>query len=215
MTEVFLKILNMSIAAGWLVPVVLLARLLFKKAPKWINVLLWGLVGLRLCLPFSFESIFSLVPSGETVSPAIMLDPTPEIHSGISAVNSVVNPVISESFSPMPGSSMNPLQLWVPLCAVIWCVGVFAMVAYAAVSFAVLKRRVRTSFEKEKGIFLGDKVFSPFVLGLFRPKIYVPANVGDDALLHICAHENAHIKRKDHLWKPLGWLILSVHWFNP
>ena len=215
MTDVFLKILNMSIAASWLVPVVLLARLGFKKAPKWLNVLLWGLVGLRLCLPFGFESVLSLVPSGETVSPAIMLDPTPEIHSGVSAVNSIVNPVISQSFTPSPGASMNPLQLWVPLCAILWLVGACAMVAYAVISFFVLKRRVKTAQVKENGVLSSEKVFSPFVLGLFKPKIYVPTELVEDALSHVLAHEKAHIKRKDHLWKPLGWLILSVHWFNP
>ncbi|MBR6772568.1 MAG: hypothetical protein IKM29_04140 [Clostridia bacterium] len=215
MTEVFIEILNMSVAASWLIPVVLLARLIFKKAPKWINILLWGLVGLRLCLPFGFESVMSLVPSAETVSPEIMMDPTPEIHSGVSSVNSIVNPVLSVSFAPFPGTSMNPLQFWLPLGAIVWGLGILTMVTYAAVSFAVIKRRVKTAVCVRDNIWAGEKVFSPFVLGLFRPKIYVPTFLEETELSHVLAHEQAHIKRKDHLWKPLGWLILSVHWFNP
>ena len=115
MNELFLKIINMSISASWLVLAVLLLRLLFKKAPKWVNVLLWGIVAVRLICPFSFESALSLIPSAETISPTIMMDQTPSVHTGIPVINSMINPVIGESFAPDPGTSANPLQIWIPI----------------------------------------------------------------------------------------------------
>ena len=124
MNELFLKIINMSISASWLVLAVLLLRLLFKKAPKWVNVLLWGIVAVRLVCPFSFERALSLIPSAETISPTIMMDHTPSVHTGIPAINSVINPVIGESFAPAPGASANPLQIWIPILGMIWIIGV-------------------------------------------------------------------------------------------
>ncbi|MBR4941347.1 MAG: M56 family metallopeptidase [Clostridia bacterium] len=215
MSKIFLTVLNMSIAGGWFLVAALAARLLLKRAPKWVSVLLWALVAVRLVCPFSFESRVSLVPSAETVSPGIMMDPSPEIHTGISAVNSVVNPVISESFAPDAGASMNPLQFWVPVCAAVWGIGVAAMLIYGAVSYLRLKWRVKTAVKLDKNVFQADSVQSPFVLGLFRPKVFLPFGLSERETEFISAHERAHIRRLDHIWKPLGFLILSLHWFNP
>ena len=124
MSEIFLKIINMSISASYIVLAVLLLRLLLKKAPKWITVVLWGIVAIRLVCPFSIESVLSLIPSSEVVSPDIMMDRTPEINTGIPVLNQVINPVISGSFTPNPGTSANPLQLWIPTFAVIWIIGI-------------------------------------------------------------------------------------------
>ena len=109
MESVFLHLLNNGINAGWLVLAVLLLRFFLKKAPKWINVALWGLVALRLVLPFSIESVFSLIPSAQTFPPTIIYDKVPEIESGIPAVNEVLNPIITETFAPDPTASANPL----------------------------------------------------------------------------------------------------------
>ena len=134
MSEVFLKVVNMSISAGWLVLAVLALRLILKKAPKWVNVLLWGIVAIRLICPFSIESALSLIPSTETISPEIMMDWTPEISTGIEPLDQVVNPVISTSFAPEPSASANPLQILIPIAANIWLLGVLVMLIYTALS---------------------------------------------------------------------------------
>ena len=215
MSEAFLKIVNMSISAGWLVLAVLILRLILKKAPKWINVLLWGIVALRLICPFSIESALSLIPSQETISPEIMMDWTPEISTGIESLDQVVNPVISTSFAPEPSASANPLQILIPVAANIWLLGVLAMLIYTAVSYISLRRKLRTAVILRNSIFQCETVQSPFVLGVFRPRIYLPYAIEGQNLYHVVAHEQAHIRRKDHWWKPLGFLLLTVYWFNP
>lgn len=215
MTEFFLKIVNMSISASWIVLAVLLLRLLLKKAPKWINVILWGIVGLRLVMPFTLESVFSLIPSAETVNPEIMMDKTPQINTGVPIINNAINPVISESFTPAPMDSANPLQIWIPIFALVWVIGIVAMVLYTVISFLRVKRKIGTAVLLCDNIYQSESVVSPFVLGILRPKIYLPFNMNEQEMAQVIAHENAHISRKDHLWKPLGFLILTLHWFNP
>ena len=215
MSAVFLKIVNMSISAGWLVLAVLLLRLVLKKAPKWVSVLLWGFVAVRLLCPLSIESIFSLIPSAETVSPGIMLDRTPALETGIDSVNKIVNPVVSELFTPNPTVSMNPLQLWVPLAAIVWIVGIVAMIVYTAVSYGLLRRRVAMAVLLTDNVFQSENVDSPFVLGIVKPRIYLPFHMNEQELTYVIAHETAHIQRKDHWWKPIGFMLLALHWFNP
>ena len=215
MSQVFLKIVNMSISASWLVLAVLLLRLVLKKAPKWIRVLLWGLVAVRLLCPASFETAFSLIPSVQTISPDIMLDVTPEITSGISSLDTALNPIFSEAFAPDPWASANPLQIWIPVLTVVWLVGLLTMVLYTAVSYWRLSAKVATAVRLEANVFESEFAESPFVLGMFRPKIYLPYSLGDENRAAVIAHEKAHIARKDHWWKPLGFLVLAIHWFNP
>ncbi len=215
MSELFLKIVNMSISASWLVLAVLLLRMFMKKAPKWANVLLWGIVALRLIFPFSIESGFSLIPSAETIPPQIMADHYPQISTGIQELNDVVNPIISESFAPNPGDSANPLQILIPAASVIWLLGIGVLLIYTAVTYWNLRRKLDTAVILRDNIFQSEYVDSPFVLGIFRPKIYLPYTLSEDALAHVLAHEEAHIRRRDHWWKPLGFLLLALHWFNP
>lgn len=215
MSELFLKILNLSISATWLVLAIVLARLLLKKAPKWVSVLLWGLVALRLLIPFSLESAFSLLPSGEIIAPEILIDRSPEIHSGIDAVNRVVNPILKESFTPNPGDSANPLQIWVFTAAVLWCVGMGIMMLYTLVSYWRLRWLLHTAKPLESNIYQSRRIGTPFVLGIFRPRIYLPRRISPEDIPNVIAHERSHIRRRDHWWKPLGFLLLTVHWFNP
>jgi len=215
MSELFLNIVNMSISAGWIVLAVLVLRFLLKKAPKWIRVLLWGIVALRLICPFTVESALSLIPSAETVSPEIMLEQTPQIHTGVSFINNAVNPVIESSFAPEELVSVNPLQIWIPVFAILWITGMAAMVIYTAVTYWRLKRRVRTAVLLRDGVFQSEQVASPFVLGLIKPKIYLPYQIEAGDIDLVIAHEEAHIKRLDHWWKPVGFLLLTLHWFNP
>ena len=215
MTDLFLQIVNLSYRVSFLILAILLLRLVLKKAPKWISVALWGIAAVRLLLPFSLESIFSMVPSRDLVTPEIMLDPTPTIQSGIPVVNDVINPIIQQSFAPNPGTSMNPLQLWIPVAAILWLAGFAAMVLYTLISYWRLKRTVSDGVEVKAGIYRSRNVPSPFVLGLLRPRIYLPEGISKDDEPFVIAHEEAHIRRRDHWWKPFGFLLLSIHWFNP
>ena len=215
MSDLFLKIVNMSISASWLVLAVLLLRFILKKAPKWVNVLLWGIVAVRLAFPFSIESALSLIPSAETISPGIMMDTVPSVQTGVPAINSVINPVIGSSLAPAPGDSANPLQIWIPILSFVWVVGVVTLLLYTVVSYWRLRRKVSEAVILRDNIFQSENVASPFVLGVFRPRIYLPYNMDEQDLSHVVAHEQAHIRRRDHWWKPLGFLLLTIHWFNP
>ena len=215
MNELFLKIINMSISASWLVLAVLILRFVLKKAPKWINVLLWGIVAIRLICPFSFESTLSLIPSAETIPLNIGMDTTPTINSGISAINNAVNPIISQSNTPMAGSSVNLLQITIGIYEYIWIFGMIALALYTAISYWRLRRKVDTAVRYKDNIFQSENVSFPFVLGIIKPRIYLPFKMNGQYLEHVVAHEQAHICRKDHWWKPLGFLLLMIHWFNP
>ena len=215
MNELFLKIINMSISASWLVLAVLILRFVLKKAPKWINVLLWGIVAIRLICPFSFESPLSLIPSAETIPLNIGMDSTPTINSGISAINNAVNPIISQSNTPMAGASINPLQITIGIYEYIWIFGMIALALYTAISYWRLCRKVDTAVRYKDNIFQSENVSSPFVFGIIKPRIYLPFKMNGQDLEHVVAHEHAHIRRKDHWWKPFGFLLLTIHWFNP
>ena len=215
MNELFLKIINMSISASWLVLAVLILRFVLKKAPKWINVLLWGIVAIRLICPFSFESTLSLIPSAETIPLNIGMDTTPTINSGISAINNAVNPIISQSNTPMAGASVNLLQITIGIYEYIWIFGMIALALYTAISYWRLRRKVDTAVRYKDNNFQSENVSFPFVIGIIKPRIYLPFKMNGQYLEYVVAHEQAHICRKDHWWKPLGFLLLMIHWFNP
>ena len=216
MASVFLKLLNLSISASWLVLAVLVLRLISKRSPKWVNVLLWGIVALRLVLPFSIESALSLIPSAETVSPAaVQFDPAPTITSGVSVIDNVVNPSLSEHFAATPEASVNPLYVWTEIAGWVWLIGLGAMLLYALVSYLRLRRRVSVSLRVRENIYLCDALTSPFILGVVKPRIYLPSTLDEVQRQNVLAHEQAHLARRDHWWKPLGFALLAVYWFNP
>ena len=216
MAAVFLKLLNLSISASWLVLAVLVLRLVSKRSPKWMNVLLWGIVALRLVLPFSVESALSLIPSAETVSPAaVQFDPAPTITSGVSVIDNAVNPSLSEHFSAVPTASVNPLYVWTEIAGWVWLIGLGAMLLYALVSYLRLRRRVRVSLPIQDHIYLCDAISSPFILGVVKPHIYLPSGLDEVQRQNVLSHERAHLARRDHWWKPLGFALLAVYWFNP
>lgn len=215
MTDLFLKIVNASLSASWLVLAVLVVRFALKKAPKCVSVLLWGMVAVRLICPFSIESAFSLVPSTQAISPAIMTDATPTIQTGIPALNSAMESAAASSLAPAAGDSADTLQIWLPVLAALWLFGVAALLVYTAISYWRLRRKVSEAIMLMDGVYQSDNIDSPFVLGIVRPKIYLPYETAPENLEHVIAHERAHILRKDHWWKPLGFLLLTIHWFNP
>ena len=233
MTALFLTLVNMSIAAGWLVLAVLVLRLLLRRAPKWIAVLLWGLVAVRLVCPFTIESALSLIPSAETVSPTIMTDDDPQIDTGLPIIDDAVNPLLGESVTTpaVDGSAdtdevgkadgdaggvpVTPLEMWIPVLTAVWLGGVLVLSGYTAVSYWRLHRRVNTAVRLRDNVYQSERVESPFVLGIIRPRIYLPFGMNERDAAHVIAHEEAHIRRRDHWWKPLGFLLLTVYWFNP
>ena len=216
MAAVFLKLLNLSISASWLVLAVLVLRLGSKRSPKWMNVLLWGIVALRLMLPFSIESALSLIPSAETVSPAaVQFAPAPTITSGVSVIDNAVNPSLSEHFAAAPTASVNPLYVWTEIAGWVWLIGLGAMLLYALVSYLRLRRRVSVSLCVRENIYLCDAISSPFILGVVKPRIYLPSGLDEVQRQNVLAHERAHLARRDHWWKPLGFALLAVYWFNP
>ena len=199
MEEIFIKILNMSISASWLILVVIAVRLLLKKTPKWILVLLWGLVGLRLAMPFSISAGFSLIPSVEVISPLIGYAKKPAINSGVYVIDQTI----------------NPMQIYLFVLCIAWIVGVIAFLMYGIIGFLRLRRMVAEAVRVQDNIWICDHVESPFILGFLHPQIYLPSSLGEEERNYVLAHEQAHLKRKDHLWKLIGFLLLAVHWFNP
>ena len=215
MADVFIKTLNMGIAAGWLIVAVVVLRVLVKRAPKRFRLLLWAVVGLRLVLPVSIESALSLVPSAQTLPEGVMYAAAPELNTGIAALNDAINPALTAAFAPEPAASANPLQVLLPVASVIWLAGAAAMLLWALVSWLRLRRRVADAVLLEGNVFESERVASPFVLGLIRLRIYLPFGLDEGAREQVLTHERAHIARGDHVIKPLGWLILAVYWYNP
>lgn len=217
LTSLFIHLFNMSITATWIALAVMALRLVLKRTrvPKALLCVLWVLVAARLLLPFSVESALSLVPSKETVPPTILIDDTPAIQSGIPVVNHTLNPIIKENLSPVPWESVNPMQVVWTVASWIWIGGMILMALYAAVSYLRLRRRVRVSVETEPKVMICDGIDTPFILGILRPRIYLPSALSDSAAVSVLSHERAHLARRDHLWKPLGFLVLTVYWFNP
>lgn len=215
MSDLFLEILNTSLSATWVVLAVVLARLLLKKAPRGLVCGLWSLVGLRLLIGGRLEAPVSLIPTAEVIPPQSLLDTAPVIDSGIPIIDQAVNPVYTESLRPMAGASVNPLQVWMAVFANLWLLGMIAMALWALWSAWRVRRQVGESLCMGGNVYLCDRLESPFIFGFLRPRIYLPSDLDDDAKAHVIAHEEAHIARRDHWWKPLAFALLTVNWFNP
>ena len=215
MNEFFLKIINMSISASWLIFAVLILRLVLKKAPKWVNVLLWGIVAIRLICPFSFESALSLIPSAETFPKKIISGPSFDVQSGITPVDNRINDYLGDRYFEgvtVPANNGNTIMT---ILTIVWTIGILLLVAYTVISYWRLHREIDTAVRYKDNIFQSENVSSPFVLGLIKPRIYLPFKLDGQDMEHVVAHEQAHIRRKDHWWRPLGFLLLTIHWFNP
>lgn len=215
MEAVFLRQLNMSITAGWLVLAVIALRLILRKAPTALRCVMWALVGMRLVCPISVESFLSLIPSTEPIREELMYAPAPTIDSGIEFVNRTVNPIISEALSSEGATGVNPVMAITSAASCIWIVGMAAMIVYTLVSYIRIRRSVREAIELTEGIVICDRISAPFILGVFRPRIFLPSSMNETDTAYVIAHEKAHLKRRDHLWKPIGFAILTVYWFNP
>lgn len=214
MGRIFLELLNMSITASFITAAVLIIRILFRKAPKYIMPILWGFVGIRLIFPFSFESVLSLLPSSSPVG--ITNDGVfPVIDTGIGTVDSVMGAVIDAPPSDALVFSPFGFAELLEILSFVWLFGIFAMLLYFAVSFLILKRKTAEKTELEKGVFSCDSIDSPFILGIIKPQIILPFALSEEDRIYVLRHEKAHIKRLDFIWKPLGFILLTVYWFNP
>ena len=216
MANIFIDLFNMSITASYLVLAVAVARLLLKKAPKWINCLLWALVGIRLICPFSFESALSLIPSSQTISVNNSSTGRPfTVQSGVSVIDNNINEIVNSKYYEGVTVPANTFADMTTILSIIWLVGLFAMLLYGMFSYLRLHKKVGVSLLFGDNIYYCDNIDTPFILGFFKPKIYVPSGISEEQISYIALHEKAHLKRKDHWWKPLGFILLSVYWFNP
>lgn len=215
MISTFIELCNRSIQAGYLIIAIILLRMIWKRVPKLLYRYLWCLVGLRLALPFTWETALSLIPKKTVIEPSVLYSKTPSVDSGIQAVNEVVNPAITQSFTPEIGASVNPLQVIMTLGAWIWLIGLVALLLYGVISYIRLHYKVQDAVLLKENIFQSEKLGSPFVFGFLKPRIYLPYSLEEENLTYVIAHEKMHIKNRDHLLKPIAFILLSVYWFNP
>jgi beta-lactamase regulating signal transducer with metallopeptidase domain len=235
MINLFLSILNMSLKASYVILVVMLIRLLFKKAPRFASYALWGVVAFRLIMPFSFESILSIMPKSTNTNPILhdlVYQKAPQINNGLEAVDNIVNNSVTVAnnlggsvsaadlvASSVPAAnavaSVNPIQIYMFIASCIWIAGIVALLIYSLVSVIRLKKRLKDAHLSEDNIFEASNIRTPFVLGIVRPRIYLPAGLNNYERDYIILHEQTHIRRKDHVTKIIAFIILSIHWFNP
>lgn len=232
MEKLFLNLFHMSISAGYLILAVLLVRFLLRKVPKSMRMFLWILVGIRLIFPFSVESVFSLIPDTKAVYTYIgeMEQPTGEAAENTDSKKSVSQPIQQNTY-PVSGEMVrHKSRTAVAVGMKIWIAGMALMLGYMLYSYLHLRNRVKMSVPADAAavgcgvindkndsvrLYQSDDIESPFLFGILRPRIYIPCNISGDEILYVIQHELTHKRRKDYLIKPLGYLLLSVHWFNP
>ena len=221
MAAVFLKLLNMSITASWMIMAVIILRVVLKNAPKFICCILWGLVAIRLICPISFESVLSLIPSTEVVTKQEISsgnDINYNVSTGINTVDSRVNEYLGEYYYKSTTVTSEPVKEKVSamdIISMVWLIGVVIMALYSIIVYVRIRHKVVASIHIKDNIWICDNIESPFILGIFNPRIYIPSNISEQESKYVIAHEKAHLMRFDYIWKPLGFLILTVYWFNP
>ncbi|MBO5787005.1 MAG: leucine-rich repeat protein [Clostridia bacterium] len=218
MTNIFITIINMSITASVLAIALLLLGAVFKRLPRFVSVILWAFVAIRLILPFNFESDLSLIPSGETLPQNITDTAVPQINSNLPFIDDAVGSVLAENFTYGNGDSVAPMERFFDIAGIVWLCGVAVMLSYWIYSVVKIKHRLAESiplYTKKERIYICERIPSPFIFGLFKPKIYMPFGISPSDTECVIAHERAHLARRDYIWKPLAFLLLSVYWFNP
>lgn len=211
MTDLFLVLVNRSLLASVLILAVLLLRFLFQKAPKWIHCLLWALVAVELLCPFRLESRASLMPPSAPITQQMLDGHLPDYEFETPSDREANGPADAQTQPVLVSHSANPAQV----LSFVWVIGMAGMLLYTVISYGQLRKRMAAAVRLRDNIYESDRVGSPFVLGMVRPKIYIPFGLEEPARSHVLAHEQAHIARRDHWWKPLGFVLLAVYWFNP
>ena len=215
MAEGFLTLVNRGLSAGWLVLAVIVDRFMLKKAPRWAVCALWGLVALRLLCPFSPESPLSLIPDAQPVSPEAVWNTVPAVEMTPDATEAPVSPVLEAVLPDGLPVSPTPAQEIVAAASILWCAGLAGMALYTLVSYRRLSRRVKGAVRIDGNLYQGAAIPTPFVLGVLRPRIYLPNTLSREDMPYVIAHERAHIRRRDPLWKALGFGLLCIYWFQP
>lgn len=215
MDDIFLKLVNLSISASWLILTALVLRFVLKKAPKWVMPLLWGVVALRLVCPFSIESALSLIPSAETIPSEIVTETREPVLYEQATLDIVTNPTLPSAAEVPVGVSRQQAQVDFNIYSVLWLAGMAALLVHALVSAGKLKKKLATAILLRDNIYESEFVDSPFLFGVVQPNIYLPMHMDEGTAAHVIAHERAHLARRDHWWKVLGYLVLALHWFNP
>lgn len=216
MGDVFLELFDRGMSAGWMILAVILFRAAFRGMPKWVRCMLWGCVAIRLVCPFSIESPVSLVPGADVLHSVVVSGSAADRPvDGITGVGDVMSPVLeSSSVNPAPDNAVRSIT-WAEAAGIVWCIGVFIMLCSAAVSSIRVRHTVREAVRDRNDIYFCDAIKTPFIQGFIRPHIYLPSGLDAAEMRHVLAHEEAHLKRRDQLWKPLGFLLLTVYWFQP
>ena len=224
MEKLFLSVLDLSIAASWVILAVLAVRALLYKAPKLYSYALWAAVGFRLVSSVSVSSVvslFNLRPFREAVQTTgqlrfiprnIELAAIPQIHTGIPAVDTVVNNNLP---APTPEASVNPMQIVIFVGMMIWIAGMVVMAVISIVNYVRLRRDLRFAVRMEGNVWQCETVRSPFLVGLINPRIYLPYGLDNQTQEYILAHERYHLKRFDYIVKLFAYTLLTIHWFNP
>lgn len=220
MGDIFLKLLNTSITAGWLIVAVLCIRLLFRRIPKGIICILWGIVAIRLICPFSIACKYSLQPGVEPIKSSTIVDGEvfeyiPSVDSKFTVLDEMVNPVLAENFAYPETDSVAPLQVVTEIAGYVWLCGMISLCVFAIISIIRLLLLVREAVPYKDNVFICDEVRSPFILGIIKPRIFISSALSDKEISYVIAHEKAHLRRKDHVWKPVAYLLLCIYWFNP
>ena len=215
MAEGFLTLVNRGLSAGWLVLAVIAARFLLKKAPRWAVCALWGLVALRLLCPFSPESPLGLIPDAQPGSPGAVWNTVPAVEMAPDATEAPVSPVLEAVLPDGLPVSPTPAQEIVAAASILWCAGLAGVALYTLVSYRRLSRRVKGAVRIDGNLYQGAAIPTPFVLGVLRPRIYLPNTLSREDMPYVIAHERAHIRRRDPLWKALGFGLLCIYWFQP
>ncbi len=215
MESIFRVILNMSVTGSYVIVAVCVLRLLLRKAPKWISYALWAVVLFRLVCPISFESSAALIPDAQPIPQEFFTAQTPEIHTGLPFVNAAVNPMLRQSAAGSPAASANPAQILFWSWGWTWLLIAIGLLLYALFTTVKFRKRIRFATLLESGVYESDQIGMAFVYGLIKPRIYIPAGLSEEQRTHILLHERAHIRRFDHIFKPLSFLVLAAHWFNP
>lgn len=217
MGDIFLKVLNMSFAAGWLIVVVIILRLIARKAPRWIICLLWGFVAIRLICPFTIESSFGVLPSEEIMPKSILSESCRKwnITTGVEPVDGLVNKYLGDIYHEGTSMAYDYGNILMSKLGTIWICGVLGLLLYGVIMNLRLRGHLKEAVLVQEKVYLCDYVRSPFVFGFFRPHIYLPSGLDESDMQYVIAHEKAHLQRKDHIWKVTAFLLLAIYWLHP
>ena len=214
MTDVFIAVLNRAASASMIILAVMILRLIFRGSPRWILRPFWFLAAFALINYIPIFSVSSLLPTAELVPKDIISDYRPEIDSGFEMIDRGVNGLLA-SVATGSADPINPIEIAFQVASVIWIVGFIAILIYGLVGYARLRLSVRASIVLEDNVYQCDDIDTPFILGTFKPRIYVPSGMEGKTLEYVLLHERSHIKRGDHICKPFAFLILAFYWFHP